>query len=293
MLRRMRRSTASVDDSNKSEVETYRAILENVRADYPHLPAGALQQIALNQTKSQLANHPQIGKMSSRQSGKMQGILRIFQPSKRQAKNCRNEISYQDEMNIKPSHVGPSTRSIGMNNIACETSSSSLADHSLTDSLANIEERESELDVTIKALASAASTPGREERLTGGSWVRRRASKRISMMSNLSDVDEEKELPTQQPSAAEKEVTPVSQEYDEDALFTDSLPDEIKIVINSLPISRQPMPSSTKRQESERRGSGVIKLGSSKYQSENSSMSSIDTANFNGDFHCWKSVSSN
>merc|ERR1719390_469249 len=216
--------------------------------------------------------------MSSRQSGKMQGILSTL--FKRQAKNCRNEISYQDEMNIKSSHVGPSTRSIGMNNIACETSSSSLADHSLTDSLANIEERESEL---MKTLASAASTPGREERLTGGSWVRRRASKRISMMSNLSDVDEEKELPTQQPSAAEKEVTPVSQEYDEDALFTDSLPDEIKIVINSLPISRQPMPSSTKRQESERRGSGVIKLGSSKYQSENSSMSSIDTANFNGE----------
>lgn len=286
---------APADDSKKSpEVQAYRATLENVRADYPHLPEGALQQIALNQTKSQLANH-QPGKISSTQSRKIQGIIStifvpIFQPSKRQAKNCQKEMSHQDEtIHLKSSHMGPSTRSIGMSNIAFETSSSSLADHSLSDSLANIEERESELDVAIKTIASASAL-GTEERLTGGSWVRRRASKRISMMSNLSDVDEEKELPTQQPSAVEKEVTPASQEYDADALFTDSLPDEIKIVINNLP-SLQPMPS-TECQERERRGSGVLKLANSKNRSENSSMSSIDTANFTGDFYCWKSVSS-
>ena len=289
MIRRVRRrSTASVDDSKESEVKMYRAILENVRADYPHLPAGALQQIALNQMKSQLAAQP--GKRSPTQFGKIQGIIStIFQPSKRQTKDNQNETTNQDEMKIRrSSQTGPHTRSTGMSHIACETSSSSLADHSLADSLADIEEREA-------AIASAASALGTEERLATGSWVWRRASKRTSIMSNLSDVDEEKELQThvapirRQPSAMEKEVTPETHEEISDAFFTDSLPDEIKIVINNIPISRQRMPS-TKRQE--RCGSGVLRRDSSKNRSVASSATSIDSANFHGDFDAWKSVSS-
>jgi len=288
------------------EIHIYKKCMEDIAENNPHLPIAAIQQMTLK--RCAVIQEERKQRKKSNPSNILRGMmrkLRLSNSNKREEHDLEigSTIGSSTEQQQLEAEVWRNGRSIACRrsvaSISSEDRSAALAqlidfndDESLTDSLHNIE----------SSIMFDPSTPDCNKRRSRRSLVdSKRSSKRVSDMSlGLSDVEEyevakQSELASKvicsqigDTSLVNSSQSDSSKEKKEEST-TRLLPDEIKVLLNDFKADNNNNNKGKKKKI-------LCQLESEKRRSNNSSVShrsssilSMDSDNFEGDFAAWAS----